>query len=106
MVGLRQEGVRLQNLVLDAERKIVSIVPDRYTRTERSPQGDLSVFSKQQLHKLRQAYEVSAGELLPDADFEALQGRVRGCGTTAGEPVQPDCWRNKETGGITRNGHH
>ena len=63
MVGLRQEGVRLQNLMLDAERKIVSIVPDRYTRTERSPQGDLSVFSKQQLHKLRQAYEVSAGEL-------------------------------------------
>ena len=29
MIGLQKEGVSLQNLVLDAERKIVAITPRR-----------------------------------------------------------------------------
>ena len=78
MVGLQEEGVRLQNLVMDAERKIVEIVPRRQGSDNLSPWGDKLSLSPQKLHTLRKTYE-----LLDDETFEDLKSAA----LVQGEPL-------------------
>ena len=72
---MQREGCQLQNLVHDAERKIVAITPKHKHRSKVSPEGD-TLDSRDQLNKMRKAHED-----LDDAELARLQAEaVEGLG--------------------------
>ena len=57
-MGLREHGVRLQNLVVTAEYRFVELLPPAERGGDRSkwPEGHLLGLSKEMVYKLRKVY--------------------------------------------------